>query len=234
MLAPMEFRVYFASPEPQSGITWMTPMFASAQHTESTGIVTSSPQQALSRPSLMSSDSAPADNVHGAQAPAFFNLLLNIMQQQALQNRMLERFLQEAMQSGPKGTPPASEKAINTLKKCSIADTSNPCTVCHETFNVGETATFLPCGHAYHGDCIVPWLKAHNSCPLCRFELETDDEQYNKTLANKNQHIPLNKEDFSPNAALKDGVFIEDISDRDPDILTSSYEERQRQRQRQC
>jgi E3 ubiquitin-protein ligase RNF115/126 len=30
--------------------------------------------------------------------------------------------------------------------------------------------TFLPCLHAFHGDCIDPWKEIHNTCPLCKLD----------------------------------------------------------------
>ncbi|KAD0721978.1 hypothetical protein E3N88_43803 [Mikania micrantha] len=37
---------------------------------------------------------------------------------------------------------------------------------------------YLECGHMYHGECIIPWLDSRNTCPVCRFELPTDDPEY--------------------------------------------------------
>ncbi|KAL7164739.1 hypothetical protein ACSBR2_040610 [Camellia fascicularis] len=52
------------------------------------------------------------------------------------------------------------------------------CVICKDSMNVGEIAKKLPCEHGYHEDCIFPWLGSKNSCLVCRFELETDDLEY--------------------------------------------------------
>ena len=45
------------------------------------------------------------------------------------------------------------------------------CAVCVEHISLGKKGMFMPCGHIYHPDCLNPWLKTNNTCPVCRFEL---------------------------------------------------------------
>lgn len=88
--------------------------------------------------------------------------------------------LAENDNGGRTGPPPASKHAIEALETLEIKAECEPlaCAVCKDVVGVGEMAKKLPCGHGYHGDCIVPWLGSRNSCPVCRYELPTDDPDY--------------------------------------------------------
>jgi hypothetical protein len=48
-------------------------------------------------------------------------------------------------------------------------DTCTMCSICICNFEKGEELRVLPdCGHAFHTDCIMPWLtEKKNTCPLC-------------------------------------------------------------------
>ncbi|KAL0274560.1 UNVERIFIED_CONTAM: hypothetical protein PYX00_002660 [Menopon gallinae] len=74
--------------------------------------------------------------------------------------------------------PPASKEVVNNLKKEIINRADVKCPVCLKEHDVGETVTVLPCSHSFHGECILPWLGKTNSCPLCRYEMPTDDADY--------------------------------------------------------
>lgn len=85
-----------------------------------------------------------------------------------------------------KGSPPAAKSVIENLpivilttEDLKIDDVI--CAVCKDEVSVGEEVTRLPCCHHYHGDCIVPWLSIRNTCPVCRYELPTDDANYEKS-----------------------------------------------------
>ncbi|XP_017035431.1 E3 ubiquitin-protein ligase RNF181 homolog [Drosophila kikkawai] len=78
--------------------------------------------------------------------------------------------------------PEASRRAIAELPVHVILESEEggelECSVCKEPATAGEKYKILPCKHEFHEECILLWLKKTNSCPLCRYELETDDEVY--------------------------------------------------------
>ena len=83
------------------------------------------------------------------------------------------------------GNPPAAKKAVESLKKYKINEEKikefgfeNSCAVCKDEFNIGEECLSMPCNHYFHGDCLIPWLNERNSCPVCRYELPTDDADF--------------------------------------------------------
>jgi E3 ubiquitin-protein ligase RNF115/126 len=105
----------------------------------------------------------------------------------------LEQLIEQLAENDPNryGTPPAAKSALSTLPDVVVTDAmiaaaeGAQCAVCKEDFSPGDGAKQMPCDHIYHADCIVPWLELHNSCPVCRFELPTDDPDYEGNKASK-------------------------------------------------
>jgi E3 ubiquitin-protein ligase RNF115/126 len=50
-------------------------------------------------------------------------------------------------------------------------DSAKSCTVCMELAGEGEVLLELPCEHAFHSQCILPWLEQQHTCPTCRAEI---------------------------------------------------------------
>ncbi|WOH14574.1 hypothetical protein DCAR_0934094 [Daucus carota subsp. sativus] len=83
---------------------------------------------------------------------------------------------------GPSGSchNPTAKSAIEAIPSIKITElmiqleTVILCAVCKEQFVVDNEAKQLPCNHIYHEECILPWLKSHNSCPVCRFKMPSE------------------------------------------------------------
>lgn len=54
------------------------------------------------------------------------------------------------------------------------ACSSTSCAICTSDYVAGDKVTHLPCGHAYHTQCVQPWFSTHQTCPVCRAELSAD------------------------------------------------------------
>jgi len=90
----------------------------------------------------------------------------------------------------PQGAPPASQAALDALEVREVDDKmlggeggGARCVVCVDDLARGEKVTALPCGHFFHGECVVPWLKMHNTCPTCRGPVESSQAKASKEAA---------------------------------------------------
>jgi hypothetical protein len=62
-----------------------------------------------------------------------------------------------------------NNRLIQIVNINSAQKNDNPrCTICWEDFTVGERVASLLCKHMYHQLCIVPWIQANSTCPICR------------------------------------------------------------------
>ncbi|KAK9130631.1 hypothetical protein Sjap_011118 [Stephania japonica] len=92
-----------------------------------------------------------------------------------------------------RGAPPASASFVDSLP-CVVVTEEHVkdnliCAVCKDPLSVGVIVKRLPCTHLYHPPCILPWLNARNSCPLCRYELPTDNKSYEARKRNREQRV---------------------------------------------
>lgn len=93
--------------------------------------------------------------------------------QSLLGHMYLENSAFDPQAGGLPGPPPAKATVLDELPRLQTTDS---CGICGEP--CGE-AVQLPCGHLFHlNECVEPWLKRHCTCPVCRYELPTSDEDY--------------------------------------------------------
>lgn len=72
------------------------------------------------------------------------------------------------------GSPPTDENYINQLESTDYHQgecIEDVCSICLDQFEEGTKVIILPCKHAFHPDCLSPWLKIHSECPSCRHKL---------------------------------------------------------------
>ncbi|KAI4346756.1 hypothetical protein L6164_007626 [Bauhinia variegata] len=95
--------------------------------------------------------------------------------------------------SALKGSPPAAKSVVDSLPfveltKEDLQGKNVACAICKDDILLEEKVRRLPCSHCYHGDCIMPWLGIRNTCPVCRFELPTDDPDYERRKSLRTAH----------------------------------------------
>ncbi|XP_008230329.1 PREDICTED: E3 ubiquitin-protein ligase Praja-1 [Prunus mume] len=99
-------------------------------------------------------------------------------------NTIFGQFVENA--NAMKGSPPAASSVVEDLPfvkftKEKLKNEEVVCAVCKDSIASEDKVRSLPCCHYYHQDCIVPWLGIRNTCPVCRYELPTDDPDYERS-----------------------------------------------------
>ena len=81
------------------------------------------------------------------------------------------------------GSPPASEDCLKRLPRVNVDESTDlsklghSCGILHEPFAPGDVAVSLRCGHSYREDAILTWLRAHDTCPVCRDRVSDPGDQ---------------------------------------------------------
>lgn len=96
----------------------------------------------------------------------------------------LDRIITSLMDANPQSNaaPPATEEGLANLPRKTIdedlqsEDGNTDCSICIDAMKVGEVAVALPCKHTFHEECVVLWLKEHNTCPVCRAPMEQSSQ----------------------------------------------------------
>uniref|UniRef100_A0A0D6QUX0 RING-type E3 ubiquitin transferase n=1 Tax=Araucaria cunninghamii TaxID=56994 RepID=A0A0D6QUX0_ARACU len=125
-----------------------------------------------------------------------------------LDARGFEQLLQHLAENdnSRRGAPPAAKSIVENLPSV-VSDGGSVCAICKDAMIDGDVAKQLPCFHLYHPDCILPWLSTRNSCPICRYELPTDDADYEEQKGNAsgrdhaNDNLNLNMQSSSQDSS---------------------------------
>ncbi|KAI1381787.1 hypothetical protein F4677DRAFT_399735 [Hypoxylon crocopeplum] len=92
----------------------------------------------------------------------------------------LDRIITNLMEANPQSNAPApaSDEAIAKLPKKKLneemlgPELKGECTICIDDMAAGDEAIVLPCKHWFHEQCVILWLKQHNTCPICRAPID--------------------------------------------------------------
>jgi len=87
---------------------------------------------------------------------------------------------QEEQEPRQPATAQACLRAMPAVKVTGndIEAENDECIICFDKLAVGDSALRIPCGHLFHEDCVRKWLEGSNQCPVCRYELPTDDAAF--------------------------------------------------------
>eukprot|EP00798_Chlamydomonas_sp_ICE-L_P016139 gene16139-22293_t len=120
------------------------------------------------------------------------------MSRMTAHSEVFDRFMSHMLESHRPPTIATAQSVIDALPRRLISapaagtqpDTgpSDSSAGCSNQGDSGAKIAASPCTvHYYHEDCILPWLQGHNTCPICRHEME---QAANETPQPQNEPRP--------------------------------------------
>ena len=85
-------------------------------------------------------------------------------------------------------TPDPTDELPSMRVSQQHTDNKADCVFCLDQFIGGSTVKQLPCQHIFHPNCLSPWLRERNSCPLCRGTV-TDWERLHSEMNHVRAHV---------------------------------------------
>ncbi|KIY73589.1 hypothetical protein CYLTODRAFT_416962 [Cylindrobasidium torrendii FP15055 ss-10] len=107
----------------------------------------------------------------------------------ALNQQALDDIITQIMESTNSHRPVAASKEIIDKLPREVLEEKSPllekdCAVCKDQFSLTtedpdeQIIVTLPCHHAFHQPCILPWLETSGTCPVCRHQLIPQPEEH--------------------------------------------------------
>mmetsp|Transcript_31878 Transcript_31878/g.40886 ORF Transcript_31878/g.40886 Transcript_31878/m.40886 type:complete len:331 (+) Transcript_31878:154-1146(+) len=125
-----------------------------------------------------------------ATATTLFRLLEEHLRQELQMLQALEASENASPQAKPAGIKfmTSLEEEAKVFEEVSGTAASTDCTVCLEPFKAQDQVLLMPCNHAYHPSCLIPWLYQQNTCPDCRHEVRDQASETREELTSLTIH----------------------------------------------
>ena len=93
------------------------------------------------------------------------------VEERLIQLELIESDLEKLLETGL-----ASEVVENFTVRAVSESCEERCPVCLGEYEVGENVFTLDCGHQIHQSCGSEWFKMNRTCPICRFDFSSQEE----------------------------------------------------------
>ena len=137
---------------------------------------------------------------------------------------LLEASASSLPEAAEDAVPPTSSLVNPSPLRANFDNTS--CSICLEEYHDGCRLRVLPCHHAFHSDCIMPWLTRRSpTCPLCKAEFEgaggdSDDEDEESSIIDGEGDADADDEEAGTRVvASMLGIDLEAATSRGPPMV---------------